>query len=161
MFQHGSGAPPRMERNPLKSRIKNASPVGSRSAPMGTPLSLAFLLLSQSARRDFIGVLLGSLKHKATSQRRLRAAPEEELPRRGRRSRSRRRAASSLRTLTGEGRPQDPTAPAMAIGSNPLRSTEGVGVSVALSLANTPQSVDYLCLGSLRGTASAPVAPSH
>jgi hypothetical protein len=48
-----NGAPPRMERNSLKSRIKNASPVGSRSAPMGTPLSLAFLLLSQSARRDF------------------------------------------------------------------------------------------------------------
>src|SRR5690349_19822245 len=58
------------------------------------------------------------------NERRLRAAPEEGGRGRRRRSRSRRRgAASRLRALTGEGRiARDLTAPAMAIGSNPLSS---------------------------------------
>lgn len=44
MFQHRSGTPPRIERNPLESRIKRftASLLGSRSRAYRTPLSRAF-----------------------------------------------------------------------------------------------------------------------
>jgi len=42
---------------------KDASLVGSRSAPIGTLPSLAFSLLHQSARRDFVGGPARVLKH--------------------------------------------------------------------------------------------------
>jgi hypothetical protein len=44
---------------------KDASWVGSRSVPIGTPPSLAFSLLHQSARRGFAGSLLGAETHSA------------------------------------------------------------------------------------------------
>jgi len=55
VFQHSSGAPYSDGAQTIAIAHKDASSVGSPSAPIRTPPSLALSLLNQSARRDFVG----------------------------------------------------------------------------------------------------------
>ena len=63
VLQHPSGTPPSSRAQIIEIAHKDASLVGSRSASIGTPPSLAFSLLHQSARRDFVGGPARVLKH--------------------------------------------------------------------------------------------------
>ena len=65
VFQHPSGTPPRIEAQSVEIAHKDASPVGSRSVPIGTPPPLSFSLLHQCARRRFrMGSCLGAETHR-------------------------------------------------------------------------------------------------
>ncbi len=57
-FSTQAGLPPNGAQS-IEIAHKDASLVGSRSVPTGTPPSFAFSPLHQSARRDFVGVPLG------------------------------------------------------------------------------------------------------
>ena len=64
----GCVAAPKLDPSSNRARTieiayKDASLVGSRSAPIGTPPSLAFSTLHQSARRDFVRGPARVLKH--------------------------------------------------------------------------------------------------